>query len=333
MSRRGGLNLYVPKLKRHMLEQKCALTPDTAAELLEVNRATAYNVLYYMEATGIVQRLTRGIGFYFLKGFYDETQIEAILKQAGAKDPMTQKARPAKWVRPRKRRNRKSLVAEHLESIRSSYDSDDGLGALSIIGLNRPSPVTPQGESKREEPPRTLRAPVERRLPKAVSDLPKEMRRLSSNQARYLRERYLTGFKGIESFKGFNTFFANVKNLEKGEYGSIIYAAMGTNPWDRVNKLMLGPGMTPLAEVENRRWKEWAAFSKGIKTLDKPRYKKEQYDLILNQFLEGGHEVVEVKVEDRTPYYMRTILSKLITERDLGVKAFVKKKILHLKMI
>lgn len=311
MDRRGGLNVAVPKLRQHMLEQRCALTCEMAAEILGVTKPTAYNFLFYMETTGIVQRVTRVVSYYFLKDTYDEDQIEIILRKSGARE---RRAKPKKWVRHRRQRN-VNLIEEHMAGVREQADSGEEPSALAILG------ITHSGSTELQAPTKKITRPIE---PKknlgpqpfgTISMLPKNMRRITSKQIRYLKDNYLKDWAELDHL---NTFFVAESALKRGEYGTVIFASMGTNSWERVTKLTLGPSMTPLPEVENRRWEGWAAFTKGLKPLDKPRYKKNQYGQILDQFLEGGHECVRVTVEDRDPNYIRTVLATLITERGLG---------------
>ena len=88
MSHGGLLVTAVPRVRQHMADKGVAITSRELAELLEVSFGSAQGVFVYMEATDVVQRVKRGrIYYYFLKGVYDETQIEAILRQAGAAEP------------------------------------------------------------------------------------------------------------------------------------------------------------------------------------------------------------------------------------------------------
>jgi len=45
------------------------------------------------------------------------------------------------------------------------------------------------------------------------------------------------------------------------------------------------------------------------------------YDPIIDEFIESGHDLVEVKVEDKKPGYMVTQLNKRIERRGLDIEA------------
>jgi len=53
--------------------------------------------------------------------------------------------------------------------------------------------------------------------------------------------------------------------------------------------------------------------------------KGSKYDPILDSFLNGDHELVEVGIEDKDPRYLRSMLNKRIEARNLWneVRAFV----------
>ncbi len=46
-------------------------------------------------------------------------------------------------------------------------------------------------------------------------------------------------------------------------------------------------------------------------------YGKDQYDKIIDQFIENGHKLVEITVENRKANYVNLILNKRIGERGL----------------
>lgn len=61
--------------------------------------------------------------------------------------------------------------------------------------------------------------------------------------------------------------------------------------------------------------------------------RRSKYDPILDRFIEGGHGLVEVEVENRDAGYMRSQLVRLIKERDLEdrVRASVVNGVLYLE--
>ena len=68
---------------------------------------------------------------------------------------------------------------------------------------------------------------------------------------------------------------------------------------------------------------------------EKPRRKYRtgsKYDLILNAFIEGEANLVEVSVEDKEANYLRLQLSKRIDAREIGgVKASVLNGVVYLE--
>ena len=54
-------------------------------------------------------------------------------------------------------------------------------------------------------------------------------------------------------------------------------------------------------------------FFKG----SRPRALEDQYDKIIDQFIEGEHKLVEITVENRTANYVSNMLNKRIDERGI----------------
>jgi len=74
----------------------------------------------------------------------------------------------------------------------------------------------------------------------AVGDLPKDFRILTIGQTRYLKEHHLKGLDGCEGIEMFTVFFADASALERREYGKTFYVSMGTNPWNKVQRVTVG---------------------------------------------------------------------------------------------
>ena len=64
------------------MAEKAVLTSRDAAELPGVSSGSASDVLAYMEAMEVVQRVKRGRYFYFLKGAYDEERLSEMLARS-----------------------------------------------------------------------------------------------------------------------------------------------------------------------------------------------------------------------------------------------------------
>ena len=72
-----------------------------------------------------------------------------------------------------------------------------------------------------------------------VIDLPKDVRLLTVGQTRYLKGRHLRGLEGYYGIARFSTFFSEAFVLERGDYGNVFYASMGTDPWQKVYKVKM----------------------------------------------------------------------------------------------
>jgi len=71
-----------------------------------------------------------------------------------------------------------------------------------------------------------------------------------------------------------------------------------------------------LPAIELNRWSSWNGFLVGLKET-RITYGKEEYDKILDQFIENDHKLVEITVENRKANYVQPILNKRIGERGL----------------
>jgi len=72
------------------------------------------------------------------------------------------------------------------------------------------------------------------------------------------------------------------------------------------------------------------------RVVEKTKRKREsKYSPILDQFIEGKHDLVEVEVENRDANYMRHQLARLIEERGLEdrVKASAVAGVLYLEKV
>jgi len=138
-----------------------------------------------------------GRHYYLLKGIHDEEQISAML-------PPERVARiPHRKYAPRsmghaKLPGRESFLGEHLSTMRVRASSGEGPSALAIIGLTRQE--TAEENIPTEELPGDLEVDleVEERRPETpirsepfgtVKHLPKDVRRLTLGQTKYLKAR------------------------------------------------------------------------------------------------------------------------------------------------
>jgi hypothetical protein len=302
-----------------MAEKEVALTIGEVAEFLGVSSSAASGVLTYMEALDIVRRVRRGKTFYFLKGAFDERQIEEML-------PVK---RPKPKVRALRRTKRERESAPEPENpwesyiayIRESVDKFDGPSALGILGLTTKEQVEQPAPTPEPLEPAKEAGTANERLEKhgTVERLPKDMRLLTGGETRYLKDRHLKGMPGYEVLQRFNAFFAKTSKLERGYYGNLFYVSIGTNPWDRTYKVELDSPIhlgLALPNLEARKWEGWKGFLESMEKRE-PRYTMDQYDGIIDAFLESGCELVEIAVEGRKPSYLERILKKRIEEKGL----------------
>jgi len=281
-----------------------------------------------MEVFGTVQKVKRGgRHYYLLKGVHDEEQISAIL-------PPERVARiPRRKHVPRgtghsKLPIREGILEEHLSTMRVLASSGEGPSALAIIGLTRQEAAEENTPAKELPGELGVGLEVEERRPETpirsepfgtVKHLPKDVRRLTLGQKKYLKEQ-LKGLDGYEGIARFKTAFSKFSALESGRYGGTLYFSMGTNPWDNVRKITVDHRVSDLMvlpAIDVNRWSSWRDFLTGLKET-RMRYGKDQYDRILDQFMESGHRLVEMTVEDRRANYVTHVLGRRIGERGLG---------------
>ena len=55
------------------------------------------------------------------------------------------------------------------------------------------------------------------------------------------------------------------------------------------------------------------------------------YDPLIDQFLESGHDLVEIEVEDKKPSYVAGMLKKRIQVRGLEIKATTVSDVVYLE--
>ncbi len=329
-----------PKVKKFMSESDKAVTAKDVAQFLEMSHSGASSVMQLMEVFKMVQKVKRRGTYYVLKDVYDDEQIEAMLPPKVVIIPKRRRSRPKRVTRTPKRQRSSpppedSFMEEYLSAVRPQPGSDEGLSALTMIGLSYAEvaeEITPTRELPGDLGISTLDdlgvdieveekkfgAPIRKEAFATVKYLPKEVRLLNSGDARYLKNQ-LKSLDGYEDVDGFNTIFAKFSALENGRYGNIVYLSMGTNAWDYVKKVTIDQSISDLIvlpNLERKRWSSWNQFLTGLKETG-VRYGIEEYDKIIDQFMETGHDLVEMTVEDRKANYVRNILRKRIRERGL----------------
>jgi len=310
----------IPKVKKYMSERNEALQVSEVAEHLGVVNATAFQLLDLMYEFGILDKVKRGRTYYFLKDVYSDEQIKAMLPPEKAPRIPRPRGRPRK-PKP----HRVSFKDEYLSTLGERASSGDGLSALAFLSL-------PQGEAAEtlktepkppvelvsalmgKEKPETL---IKSEAFATVGRLPKNVRRLSQGETTYLKN-LLKGLGGCEGMERYNTVFSNFSALENGRYGEVFYFSMGANTWDNVRKVSVDPSISDhmvLPSIEANRWTSWNDFLTGIK--ETRRYSKGKYDEMLDEFMESGHKLVEIAVENRDTIYVKNMLKKKIEKRGI----------------
>jgi len=216
-------------------------------------------------------------------------------------------------------------MKEYLSAVRTQPSSGDGLFALSMIGLSHEeraeesSAIANLGDIDSVDAEDVGFIDPIIAVPFAtVEYLPKEVRLLNSGEARYLKEQLKT-LDGYREIEGLGAVFARFSALENGRYGKELYFSMGTNQWDYVKKVTIDRSISDfivLPIIERKRWSSWNHFLMGLKGT-REKYGKEEYDKIIDQFMESGHDLVEMTVENRGTVYVKNVLNKRINERGL----------------
>ena len=300
------------------------------AEGLGMTISSVYTMLQLMEVFGTALKVKRGGRQYYLpSGVYDEEQISAMLPPEKVKPKPRRRKSILRSVRRSELPVRASFLEKHLSSMRLRASLGEGPSALAMIGLNQIDVVEDDIVPAAEVVLRHLDVDIEVEEEKfetpmksepfgTVKHLPKDVRRLTLMQMKYLHEqlKFLDGYQRISSF---HTVFARSSALGKRKYGSTLYFSMGTNSWDNIRKVTIDPSisdMIVLPAIELKRWSSWNGFLMGLKET-RISYGKEEYDKIIDQFIETDHKLVEITVENRKANYVKHILNKRIGKRGL----------------
>jgi len=312
----------IPKVKQYMSETDRALQVSDVAEHLGVSDSTAFGVLDLMYAFGIVQKEKRGRTYYFLKDVYSDEQIMAMLPPEKAPRIPRPRGRP-RLPKPHVRKD--SFKDEYLSALEEKASSGEGLPALAFLSLTQEEAAdTLKTEPK--PPVELVSALMGKEKPElliksesfaTVKHLPKNVRLLSQAETSYLKKllKCLGGGEGLERY---NMVFSKFSALENGRYGEVLYFSLGSNPWDNVRKVTVDPSISDymvLPSIEENRWSSWNDFLTGFK--ETRGYSKGKYDEMLDEFMESGHKLVEITVENRDTAYVKHMLKNKITERGL----------------
>ena len=314
------IEIGIPKVKQYMSERNEALQLSDIAEYLEVSGSAAFGVLDLMYAFNIIDKAKRGrTTYYFLKDIYSDKQIRAMLPPEKAPRILRPRGRP-RHPKP----HRVSFKDEYLSDLEKRASSGEGLSALAFLSL----PQEETAETPSTKPPLEWEKDVGSKEGKpepliksepfaTIQYLPKNVRLLSQAETSYLKKllKCLGGSSGLERY---NTVFSKFSALENGRYGKVFYFSMGSNSWDNVRKVTVDSSISNymvLPIIEVNRWSSWNDFLAGLK--ETRRYSKGMYDEMLDKFIDSGHKLVEIAVENRGTAYVKSMLKKKIEERGL----------------
>ena len=134
-----------------------------------------------------------------------------------------------------------------------------------------------------------------------VEHLPKDVRLLTFGQTKYLKEQ-LKVLDGYDRIERFGTVFTEFSALKRKSYGDVFYFSAGTNPWERVYRVVVDDSIPLEMKVPVKRVRGWGGSI---------------YDPVIDRFMELGHGLVKVNVEGRKPAYVASQLRKRIKNRGL----------------
>lgn len=235
MGRRSLLKTVVPKLENYMRKRQEPITAGEVAKILDVSHSTAYNVLLYMESIEVLQHVQKGRRkLYFLKELNSAGTFISI--QSPWQPDLHEKVKETISPEPSMLETFEVEESGFSDYSESKSDMLPALAILEIVNEESSKPVTQRynyrpdgfGERKTETP-----LFIKVRRYGRVKALPKEARHLSWSDTVYLKDKYLKGLDGYSDVERFECFFSEMKALEKGEYGTIFYASMSTNPWEK----------------------------------------------------------------------------------------------------
>ena len=313
----------IPKVKQYLSENNEAYRVSDIAEHLEVSNSAAFGLLDLMCVFEIVDKVKRGrTTYYFLKNLYSDEQIKTMLPPE--KVPLIPGPRRHRVSKPQMIKT--SFKDEYLSALEEKAGSAEGLPALAFLSSNQeetadtlktePKPTVEMVSALmgKEMKPESL---IKVEPFATVKHLPKNVRRLSQAETSYLKN-LLKDITGFERLERYNTVFSNFSALENGRYGALFYFSLGSNPWDNVRRVTVDPSISDymvLPTIEANRWISWKEFLAGLKPTR--RYSRGDYDEMLDKFIESGHKLVEIKVENRGITYVKHMLKNKIEERGI----------------
>ncbi len=315
---------YMKRVEEFLSESGRACTTEELATELDMTKSNVYNTTELMRGFNVLDRMKGGIDYiryyYFLKDRYSVEEIADMIPKRKVKVPRPRRLRRqivlGKPGRPRRKTESELFMESYLGDI-DERASTGGLRALAILGFPDIDSVRATQETVKLEKTETVSdTGIKMSATLTVKQLSKNMRRLPQTELNYLKNifKQYSWFPVIENL---NTGYAKFKALKSGRYGDMFHFSKGSNPWDDVISLKVGSSISSdllLPTHETRRWSSWNEFNTPQK---EPRFYRGLYAKMLNEFIESGHQLVEITMKTKTAVSLRTSLNYHIDKRGL----------------
>ena len=316
--KQSSITTELERIEQLLTETDKALTVKDISTHIGQSSSSIGGYLSLMIAFGKVEKRRKGTNFWFLKDKYTEEELNALLptdKPARRPRKLRYQMVPGRPGRPRKK-TASEIFRDGLLSDIDRRASSGGLRALAILGLPDIESVKPRADiTKIQELAPTQKALITIRASSTVGELPKNVRRLPQTELKYLKK-LLQHYDWYMLIENLHTGYAKFKAIKNGRYGDELYFSKGSNIWDDIIQISLDDsisGTLILPLLETKRWGGWKNFLTPPKfvrpKLGRP---KVNYGEMITQFIESGHKLVEITVEDKQPSYVRSLLKTQI---------------------
>ncbi len=315
---------YMKRVEEFLSESGRACTLNELSEELGLKKSNIYTVTELMRGFNVLDRMKGGIEYiryyYFLKDRYSVEEISEMIPKRKVKVPRPRRVRrqivPGKPGRPRQKTESELFMESYLGDI-DKRASTGGLRALAILGFPDIDSVRPKERAVKATVFVPLkRSSIEISATLKVKELSKETRRLSNYELNYLKN-LLKQYGWYPLIENLHTGYAKVKALKTGRYGDALHFSKGSNSWDDVVSINMDFSVSNsllLPTNETQRWSSWNEFN----TPQKERsYYRGLYGKMLDEFIESGHQLVEITMKTKTAVSLKTSLNYHIDKRGL----------------
>lgn len=310
------------RIEDFLSESGRACTVNELGEALGLSKSNIHNATELMMGFGVLDRM-KGRGdrvrwFYFLKDRYSVEELAEMVPKRELKVPRLRKPRrqfvPGPLGRPRGKTEQELFMESYLGAI-DERASTGGLRALAILGLPDIESVKTKMDSDKDYSFVPLkRSSISISATLKVKELSKDMRRLSNNELNFLKK-LLKRYGWYPLIENLHTGYVKAKALKAGRYGGVLHFSKGSNSWDDVVSINMDFSVSNdllLPSNEMQRWSSWNEFNTPRKEPVLGLYVK-----MLNEFIESGHQLVEITMKTRTAASARINLKYNIEKRGL----------------